>query len=72
MLGGDNVAQLRLELGTDLAAPRAVFEALVHPRCLQNGRNVPTKSRSRPEGVDDAVQRTPEASPTERHAGPGV
>src|SRR6266446_310518 len=40
MLRGDNLAWLRLELGTDLATPRAVFEALVLPRCLLNGRNV--------------------------------
>jgi hypothetical protein len=40
MLRGDNLAWLRLELGTDLATPRAVFEALLHPRCLLNGRNV--------------------------------
>jgi hypothetical protein len=31
---------LRLELAADLATPRAVFEALVHPRCLLDGRNV--------------------------------
>src|SRR6266849_11116157 len=40
MLRGDNLAWLRLELGTDLATPRVVFEALMHPRCLLNGRNV--------------------------------
>jgi hypothetical protein len=33
MLHGDDFAWLRLELGTDLAAPRAVFEALALPRC---------------------------------------
>src|SRR5208337_3749060 len=37
---GDNVACLRLEPGTNLAAPRAVFEALSQPRRLLNGRNV--------------------------------
>src|SRR5262249_46844397 len=40
MLRGDNLAWLRLELGTDLATPSAVFEALVRPRCLLNWRNV--------------------------------
>src|SRR5208337_2620772 len=40
MLGGDNLVWLGLELGTDLATPRAVFEALSLPRCLLNGRNV--------------------------------
>jgi hypothetical protein len=40
MLGGDNLAWLRLELGTDLATPRAVFEAFALPRSLLNGRNV--------------------------------
>src|SRR6266446_9830375 len=40
MLRGDDLAWLRLELGTDLAAPRAVFEDLALPRCLLNGRNV--------------------------------
>ena len=38
MLRRDDLAWLGLELGTDLAAPRAVFEALVRPRCLLNGR----------------------------------
>jgi hypothetical protein len=41
MLRGDNLAWLRLELGTDLATPRAVFEALGLPRCLLDRRNVP-------------------------------
>src|SRR5262245_2040081 len=40
MLGGDDLAWVRLELGTDLATPRAVFEALACPRCPRNGRNV--------------------------------
>src|SRR5215470_1260802 len=40
MLRGNNLAWLRRELGTDLATPRAVFEALSHPRCLLNGCNV--------------------------------
>src|ERR1700736_5302354 len=40
MLRSDNLAWLRLELGTDLATPRAVFEALSHPRGLLNGCNV--------------------------------
>ena len=31
MLRGDNLAWLRLEPGTDLAAPRAEFEALSQP-----------------------------------------
>src|SRR5215510_7885298 len=40
MLCGDNLAWLGRELGADLTAPCAVFEALVHPRCLLNGGNV--------------------------------
>ena len=40
MLCGDNLAWLGRELGADLAAPSAVFEALVHPRCLLNGGDV--------------------------------
>src|SRR5258706_15894048 len=40
MVCGDNLARLRLELGTDLAPPRAVFEDLALPRCLLNWRNV--------------------------------
>src|SRR5271165_6368426 len=40
MLRGDNLAWLRLELGTDFAAPRAVFEGLSLPRYLLNRRNV--------------------------------
>jgi hypothetical protein len=40
MLHGDNVACLRLEPGKNLAAPRAVFEALSQPRRLSNGPNV--------------------------------
>src|SRR5271166_3682575 len=40
MLRGDNLARLGLELGTDLATPRAVLEAPSQPRCFLNGRNV--------------------------------
>src|SRR5262245_22061269 len=40
MLCGDNLAWLGRELGADLTAPCAAFEALVHPRGLLNGRNV--------------------------------
>src|SRR5262245_24174549 len=40
VLRGDNLARPGLELGTDLTAPRAVFEALMPPRRLLNGRNV--------------------------------
>src|SRR5262245_60492522 len=48
-LGGDDLARLGLELGTDLAAPGAVLEALVLPRCLLNGGNVfPSLVVSRP------------------------
>src|SRR5205807_1780868 len=36
----DDLAWLGLELGTDLATPRAVFEALSRPPRLLNGRNV--------------------------------
>src|SRR5262249_61936846 len=40
MLRGDDLAPLGRELGTDLATPRAVFEALSRPARLLNGRNV--------------------------------
>ena len=40
MFGDDNLAWLGLELGTELAPPGAVFEALSHPRRLLNGRDV--------------------------------
>src|SRR5262249_11194229 len=40
MLRGDNVAWLRRELGADLTAPCAVFEALVSPCRPLNRRNV--------------------------------
>src|SRR5262245_2487338 len=40
MLRGDDLAWLGLELGTDLATPGAVFEALVLPRRPLDGRNV--------------------------------
>src|SRR5262249_4684636 len=40
VLRGDNLAWLGLECDTELAAPRAVFEALLHPRGLLNGRDV--------------------------------
>ena len=38
MLLGQNLTRLRDEFGTDLATPRAVFEAFAGPRCLLNGR----------------------------------
>jgi hypothetical protein len=34
---GYDLARLGRELGTNLTAPRAIFEALVAPRCLLNG-----------------------------------
>src|SRR5262245_56282423 len=40
MLCGDNLAWLGRELGANLTAPCAAFEALVHPCCLLNGRHV--------------------------------
>jgi hypothetical protein len=40
MLRGDNVARPRLELGTDLATPRAVFKGFSQPSCLLNGRDI--------------------------------
>ena len=40
MLQGHDVARLRLELATDLATPRAVFEGLMRPGCLLDRRNV--------------------------------
>ena len=40
VLAGNNLAGLGLELGTDLAAPCAVFEALVLPRRLLDRRNL--------------------------------
>jgi hypothetical protein len=33
MFRNDDFAWLRLELGRELATPRAVFEALARPRC---------------------------------------
>ena len=40
MLVGDNFAWLWRKFWTDLATPRAVFEALAPPRCPLNGCNV--------------------------------
>src|SRR5262249_13535806 len=40
MLRHDNLAWLGLELGTKLATPGAIFEALPLPRCFLNGRDV--------------------------------
>jgi hypothetical protein len=40
MLEGHDIAWLRLELGTELATPRAVFEGLMRPGCLLNWREV--------------------------------
>src|SRR5262245_13084272 len=64
MLCGDDLARLRLELGTDLATPRAVFEALVLPRCLLNGRNVlpgfvVARTVSMMQGIKDPKLRLP-------------
>jgi hypothetical protein len=40
MLRGDNFARLRLESETDVATPGALFEALSHPRCFLNWRDI--------------------------------
>jgi hypothetical protein len=40
MLLGYDVARLRLKLAADFSTPRSVFEALVRPGCLLDGRNV--------------------------------
>src|SRR5262245_9231392 len=40
MLRSDDFASLRLELGTDLATPGAVFEDLMRPSCFLDGRDV--------------------------------
>src|SRR5262249_35098860 len=40
MLLGHDITRLRFEFAADLAAPRAVFEALMHPRCLLDRRDV--------------------------------
>src|SRR5262249_9811020 len=40
MLRGDNLTWLRLEPGTDLATPGAVFEAFSLPPRLLNGRDI--------------------------------
>src|SRR6516162_2953836 len=40
MLLGHYFARLWLEFAADLAAPRAVFEGLMRPRCLLDRRNV--------------------------------
>jgi hypothetical protein len=40
MLQGHDFARLRLELAADLATPRAVFERLIQPGCLLDGRYV--------------------------------
>src|SRR5262245_3146646 len=40
MLAGDNFARPRLKLGTDLTTPRAVFERLIRPTSLLNGRDI--------------------------------
>jgi hypothetical protein len=38
---GYDLARLGRELGTNLTAPRAIFEGLVPPRCILNGRDIP-------------------------------
>src|SRR5262245_22306344 len=58
MLSRNDLTRLGYELGADLATPRVISEGLVHPRRLLNGRNV-SKSRSRPDGIDDAAHRRP-------------
>src|SRR6516225_9488523 len=40
MLEGHDIARLRFEFAADLATLRAVFEGLVQPSCLLDGRNV--------------------------------
>src|SRR5262245_42697023 len=40
MLSGDNLTWLRLEFGTDLATPGAVFEAFSPPSCPLDRRNI--------------------------------
>src|SRR5262249_6710210 len=40
MFRHDDFAGFRLELGTELATPSAIFEALARPRCFLNRRNV--------------------------------
>src|SRR5262249_35053602 len=40
MLRGNDLTRLRDELGAELAAPSAIFEALPLPSCLLNWRNV--------------------------------
>src|SRR5215469_3866724 len=40
MLRSDDFASLRLELGTDLATPGAVFESLMRPSCFLDRRDV--------------------------------
>jgi len=67
MLRGDNLSRLRLEFGTDLATPRAAFEALVHPRCLLNGRDVfprlvVARTVSMMQGIEDPKLRLPRGS----------
>src|SRR5215510_9497203 len=40
MLSGDNLTWLRLEFGTDLATPGAVFEGFSPPSCPLDRRNI--------------------------------
>src|SRR5215813_209791 len=40
MLSSDDFAGLGLELGTDLATPRAVFESFMRPSCFLDRRDV--------------------------------
>src|SRR6516164_5195403 len=72
VLRGDNLAWLRVELGTDLATPRSVFEALVLPRCLLNGRDVlpglvVARTVSMMQRVEDVKPRLPRGIEDLRH-----
>ena len=64
MLEGYDVTRLRFELAAHLAAPRAVFKALVHPGCLLNRRNVlpglvVARAISTMQRIEDAKLRVP-------------
>src|SRR5437764_1194997 len=73
MLGRDDLAALRLELGTELASPCAVFEGLTSPRCLLNGRNVlarlvVARTVAMMHGIEDAKLRSTSGMKTLRRA----
>src|SRR5262249_10275629 len=72
MLKGNNVAWLRCKFAPDLAAPGAVFEGLVRPRCLLDGRNVlPTlvvaRAISMMQRIEDADVRLPRRIQDSQH-----